>query len=290
VFPCVSGTAANALALSVFCQPTASIVCHQEAHIHRDERGAPEFFTGGGKLHLLPGEAGQIDEVALRGALADRQPDFVHETPADVLSLTQLTECGTAYSSERIKHFAALAVSAELSVHLDGARFANAPAGRSISPAEMSWKAGVDVLTLGLTKTGAMGCELIILFGDATARHRALLARAKRAGHLSPKMRFIAAQGRALLKDGLWLDLAIRANHAARALSGELCKWPEVELVYPVDGNEVFVRMPGEMTERLRVAGCVFYDWPGDCHRFVCNWTTTSDEIEALGAVLRRQS
>lgn len=287
VWPCASGTAANALALSVLCSPTGAILCHQEAHIERDERGAPEFFTGGGKLRLLPGAAGQIDETALRAALAEIQPEFVHETPAEVLSLTHLTECGTAYAPERLKHYAALAKSYGLLVHLDGARFANAIADSDLSPSEISWRAGIDVLTLGLTKTGAMGCELILLFGDAQARLGNLMARAKRSGHMPPKLRFLAAQGLALLDDNLWLQLAGRANRAARLLSDYLCQLDGVELVYPVDGNEVFVRLPELYVQRVRSAGVKFYPWPGDCHRFVCNWSTDDSEIEALAVLLR---
>lgn len=281
-----SGTAANALALSVMCAPTGAVLCHHEAHIARDERGAPEFFTGGGKLALLSGAGGQIDEIALREALAAIDRDFVHETPAETLSLTQLTECGTAYDRARLAHFAALAREAGLNVHLDGARLANALVSQGARPADMSWKSGVDVLTLGLTKTGAMGCEIILLFGAMRARFAELRARAKRSGHMPAKMRYLAAQALALLADDLWLSLAGQANKAARQVSNSLCAHPGVELVYPVDGNEVFVRMPGELAERLRAAGARFYPWPGDCHRFVCAWTTGDAEIQALNAAL----
>lgn len=290
IWPCASGTAANALALSVLCSPTGAILCHEEAHIERDERGAPEFFTGGGKLRLLPGADGQIDETALRDALTELQPDFVHETPAEVLSLTNLTECGTAYEPERLKHFAALAKASGLGVHLDGARFANAIADVDTSPAELSWRAGVDILTLGLTKTGAMGCELILLFGDAQERFRILTAKAKRSGHMPPKLRFLAAQGLAMLNDNLWLQLAQRANRAARLLSDYLCQVDGVELVYPVDGNEVFVRLPDQIAKRCQDAGVKFYSWPGGCYRFVCAWTTDDAEIDALTALLSDQS
>jgi threonine aldolase len=290
VWPCASGTAANALALSVMCRPTGAILCHEEAHIERDERGAPEFFTGGAKLHLLPGEGGQIEEQALRDALAALQPDFVHETPAEVLSLTQLTECGTAYTIDRLTHYAALAHEAGLTVHIDGARFANALVRREVSPAEMSWKAGIDVLTLGLTKTGAIGCELIILFGEMAERASLLRARAKRGGHMPPKLRFLAAQALALFEDGLWLDLARRANRSARLVADLLCAQPGVELAYPVDGNEVFVRLPQDLLRRLSNAGATFYPWPGGSHRLVCSWATGGDTIEDLSRLLRDQT
>jgi len=153
---CASGTASNALALSLICSPTGAIACHEEAHIERDERGAPEFFTGGGKLHLLPGVGAKIDETALRAALTASTPDFVHETPLEVLSLTNLTECGTAYTSDEIQHFAALAHAKNLFVHLDGARFANALQSTVATPAGMSWRAGIEVRTLRPTHNGPL--------------------------------------------------------------------------------------------------------------------------------------
>ncbi|MEM9667651.1 MAG: beta-eliminating lyase-related protein [Pseudomonadota bacterium] len=283
---CASGTASNALALSLVCPPTGSILCHEEAHIERDERGAPEFFTGGGKLSLLPGEAARIDETALKDALAGIQRDFVHETPPHVLSLTNLTESGATYSVEQIDHYTDLSHARDLSVHLDGARLGNALASTGANPAEMSWKAGVDVLTLGLTKTGAMGCEIILLFGDIRAKLAELHARAKRSGHMPPKMRYLAAQAEALLTDGLWLDLSARANTQATRLADVLTALPGTSLRYPVEGNEVFVSLPDHVAQKLETSGAKFYPWPGNCYRFVCAWSTTNEEIEALASAL----
>lgn len=283
---CASGTASNALALSVMCPSTGSILCHAEAHIERDERGAPEFFTGGGKLALLPGEAARIDETALREALASIDRGFVHETPPHVLSLTNLTECGTAYPPAQIKHYAALAHAAGLHVHLDGARFGNALASTGATPAQMSWQAGVNVLTFGLTKTGAMGCEIILLFGKMRAKFAELQARAKRSGHMPPKMRYLAAQAEAMLTDGLWLQLAKTANAQATRLANALCAVPGVALRYPVEGNEVFISLPDDVAGHLQAAGAKFYPWPGDCYRFVCAWSTSEAEMDALvGAI-----
>ena len=283
---CASGTASNALALSLICPPIGSILCHEEAHIARDERGAPEFFTGGGKLALLPGEAALIDESALREALAGIQRDFVHETPPHVLSLTNLTESGAAYPVEQIKHYAALAHDAGLHVHLDGARLGNALVSTGATPAEMSWQAGIDILTFGLTKTGAIGCEIILLFGNMRAKFADLQARAKRSGHMPPKMRYLAAQAEAMLTDNQWTDLSATANQQARRLANALCALPKVELRYPVDGNEVFIALPDTVADRLQAAGAKFYPWPGGCYRFVCAWSTTDAEIAALaGAV-----
>ncbi len=279
-FLCASGTAANALALSIMCSSTGAVLCHEEAHIERDERGAPEFYTGGGKLRLLPGAEGKIDEAALRLALARIDRSFVHETPAEVLSLTNLTECGTAYEAQRIAEYSGLAAQAGLTTHLDGARLANALVSTGVSPADMTWRVGIDVLTFGLTKTGAIGCEIIILFGDMRSQIQLLRANAKRGGHLPPKARFLAAQAAALLEDELWLELAAKANRSAQRVSDILTNNPEASLAYPVDGNEVFVHLPEGLAERLSTANCKFYPWPGGSHRFVCSWMTSDEDIQ----------
>ena len=280
-----SGTAANALALATLCPPHGSILCHEEAHIERDERGAPEFFTGGAKLSLLPGLHGRIDLGALGRRLAANRPDFVHETPAHVLSLSNLTECGAAYRPFEIAERAAIASKAELAVHLDGARFANALVSTGATPAEMSWRAGVDVMSFGATKNGALGCEAIILFGSARQRLGDLKARAKRAGHMPPKMRYAAAQMSAYLKDDLWLDLARRAHASALELSRAIIA-KGGELAHPVDGNEVFIHLPEGMAARLSSAGAGFYPWMDGSYRFVCSWATTPDDVAALTATI----
>lgn len=280
-----SGTAANALALATLCPPHGSVLCHAEAHIERDERGAPEFFTGGAKLSLLPGLHGRIDLSALRDRIAANQPEFVHETPAHVLSLSNLTECGAAYRPFEIAERAALAREAGLAVHLDGARFANALASTGATPAEMSWRSGVDVLSFGATKNGAIGCEAIILFGSARQRLADLRARAKRAGHMPPKMRYLAAQMCAYLKDGLWLELAGRANASAQRVAESLVARGG-ELAHPVDGNEVFVRLPPEVAACLKAAGVGFYPWLDGSFRFVSSWATTADDVASLTRVL----
>jgi len=281
-----SGTAANALALATLCPPHGAVICHEEAHIERDERGAPEFFTGGAKLSLLPGLHGRIDLGALARRLAANQPDFVHETPAHVLSLSNLTECGAAYRPFEIAERAGMAAKADLAVHLDGARFANALISTGATPAEMSWRAGVDVMSFGATKNGALGCEAILLFGPARQRLADLRARAKRGGHMPPKMRYLAAQMCGYLKDGLWLQLASKANASALELSRVLVG-KGGELAHPVDGNEVFVRLPDGMADRLSAAGASFYPWMDGSHRFVCSWATTPEDITALADILR---
>jgi threonine aldolase len=275
-----SGTAANALALAAMCPSTMGILCHQEAHIERDERGAPEFFTNGAKLSLLPGANGKIDLGALKQRLAANQPDFVHETPLRVLSLSNLTESGAAYSATEITERAALAKAAGLTVHLDGARFANALVSQDASPADMSWRAGVDVMSFGATKNGAMGCEAILLFGEARKLAWDLQIRAKRAGHMPPKMRFLGAQMAAYLDGGLWLDLARRANASAQRLAEIFTTRAGGRLVRPIDGNEIFVELPTAAVDRLRQAGATFYPWVDGSFRFVCSWATAPTEIE----------
>lgn len=286
VWMCASGTASNSLALSLLCPPTGAILCHAGAHIAVDERGAPEFFSGGGKLQLLRGPDGKIAEDNLREALAGINRGFVHETPADVLSITNLTENGTAYSVAEVTHYAALAHEADLRVHMDGARLANALLSTGTSPAEMTWRAGVDVLTLGLTKTGAIGCELIILFGEMREKYAELQARAKRSGHMPAKMRFIAAQAEAMLSDNLWLNLAGQANTSAQNLASILLAVPEARLAYPVQGNEVFMYLPKNYVTTMYKSGVRFYPWLGGSHRFVCNWQTSEQGIADIKAAL----
>lgn len=280
-----SGTASNALALSCFCSSVGAVLCHEEAHIARDERGAPEFFTGGGKLQLLTGFGARIDREALETALGQINPSFVHETPAEALSLTNLTECGTAYRAAEIALYASLAKEKGLYVHLDGARLGNVLARGKVTVAEMTWQAGIDVLTFGLTKTGAIGCEIILLFGGARKKFGELKARAKRSGHMPPKMRFLAAQAHAMLEDGLWLQLAGQANARAQALA-DVFTGAGFDLAYPVDGNEVFPMLTEEVARRLQAAGGVFYPWPGGAFRFVCSWNTPEAEIAAVAEAL----
>jgi len=286
---CASGTASNALALSVMASPTGAILCHEEAHIQRDERGAPTFFTGGASLRLLPGCGARIEAQAFAQALAENQPDFVHETPLEVLSLTNLTESGQAYRPDEIRAFCEAAKRAGLRTHLDGARLANALSFTGASPAEMSWQAGIDVLTLGLTKTGAIGCEIILLFADMRTRFDRLKAQAKRSGHMPPKMRFLSAQALALLEQGLWLDLAQQANQQARKLANALCADPGTRLAFPVEGNEVFAILSEDLKNRLIAEQVSFYPWTGAASRFVCHWATTDREIDLLFRLVHAQ-
>ncbi len=276
-----SGTASNALALSVLCPPHGMILCHDEAHIHRDERGAPEFFTCGGKLLPLRGNHARIDLSELENALGQWPQDFVHTPPPRVLSLSNLNESGCRYSARELKALTGPAKARGLGVHFDGARFANALVSSEETAAAMSWQAGADILCLGATKNGALGAEAILLFGEARARLPELQARQKRSGHMGPKARYIAAQMLAWLRGDLWLDLARHANLAAAAIADILRKGG-AEILHPVDGNEVFVRMDDALAQRLRAGGAGFYQWPDGSARLVASWSTPDEEIRAL--------
>jgi threonine aldolase len=278
-----SGTGANALALSVLTPGHGAILCHEAAHIHEHERGAPEFYTGGAKLLLLPGDHGRVSEEALAAALAHRNPAFVHESPAFVLSLSNLSEYGTVYDPDMIAALAGAAGAEGLAVHLDGARFANAVAALGAAPADLTWRVGVDALSFGMTKNGGINAEIVILFGETADRFGELEARRKRAGLMPPKARFAAAEALAMLDDDLWLSLARRANTAASRLGAGLAAIDGAELVHPVEGNLVFARLPQTVLERLGEAGAGFYRLGRDrvC-RFVCSWATTDAEIDAL--------
>lgn len=282
VYFVASGTAANSLALSVICPSYGSILCHEEAHIERDERGAPEFYTGGGKLHLLPGAHAKIDAGTLERVLSRRDPDFVHETPAMALSVTNLTECGTAYSADEVSHLAGMAHAAGLRVHMDGARFANALISQNVSAADLTWKAGIDIMSLGATKNGALGCEAIILFGDQMAAFQELQIRAKRAGHMPAKMRYLSAQMCAYLENDLWLTLAGHANASARRLASVLSAAGLNDIVHSVDGNEVFVNMSDDQFSALQDEGLKAYRWIDGSVRLVCSWTTSEASISRL--------
>jgi threonine aldolase len=278
----VSGTASNALALSVLCPPDAMVLCHDEAHIHRDERGAPEFFTRGAKLLPLAGEHAKIHPEALADTLKQWPSDFVHATPPAVLSLSQLNESGCAYTLDELDALIGQAKARDLFVHMDGARFSNALVSLSCTPAEMTWKRGVDALSLGATKNGVMASEAIILFPSVKDRLPQLLANQKRAGLMLPKMRYVSAQMGAWLDKGLWLDLARQANAAAKRLSDGLAAVDGAALVHPTNGNEVFIRLEDTLAARLREAGAGFYSWPDGSARFVTSWCTTDADISAL--------
>lgn len=291
VYLVATGTAANALSCAVLTQPWGAIFCHRNAHIQEDECGAPEFFTGGSKLVLVDGADAKMTPEALREAVAHTARAGVHNVQRGMVSLTNATEAGTIHTPAEVAALAEVARDFGLPVHMDGARFANALVTAGCTPAEMTWKAGVDVLSFGATKNGCMGVEAVILFDPARAWEFEL--RRKRAGHLFSKHRFLAAQMAAYLEGDLWLRLAAQANDMAAWLSAGLAALPDARLIHPTQANEVFAAFPRATHRRLHLAGAAYYLWPFDqslegpaeeplTARMVTSWATTEEEIAAF--------
>ena len=292
-----TGTAANALALGALTRPWSGIFCHEEAHIHDDECGAPELFSGGAKLVGIAGEEGKVTPGALRDTLARFPIGLAKSVQSGALSLSQATEAGAVYKPDEIAALSAVAREAGCAVHMDGARFANAVAHLGCSPADMTWRAGVDVLSLGATKDGALACEAVIFFDPARAADFEF--QRKRGGHTVSKGRFLGAQMGAWLKDDLWLDLARRANASARRLADGLAACASVRIVWPVEVNEVFVTLPRSMLAPLKAAEACFYEWssraaatdaqPRDGEAFirlVCSFETSEEEIDRFVGIV----
>ncbi len=286
VYPTLTGTASNALALSVLTPRYGKIFCHELAHINTDECGAPEFFSGGAKLVPLPGENLRISAERLAGNIIGH--GNVHSAQPACVSLTQASEGGTVYQLEEIGALAQLAHGHGMHVHMDGARFANALVTLGISPAEMTWKAGVDVLSFGGTKNGCLAAEAVVFFNPRLAGHFAYLH--KRSGQLLSKMRFVSAQLEAYLADGVWLRNARHANKMATVLSSRLADLPGVEIKYPVESNEIFMRLPETLVDALAGDGLSLNDGELDATaiRMVTAWNTSVDDIDAALAALRR--
>jgi threonine aldolase len=283
VFPVISGTAANALALSTLAPQHGAIFCHAESHIAVDECGAPEFFTHGAKLVPLEGDGAKLDPSVLERSLAHFLKGFVHHVQPAALSITQSTELGTVYTPSEIATLAQLAHAHGMRVHMDGARFANALAHLRASPADVTWKAGVDAMSFGATKNGALGAEAVIFFNHEDVKD--FEYRRKKAGHLLSKMRFVSAQLDAYLKGERWLDRAAHANALAQRLEAGLCRVEGARITQPVEANAVFVSLPDRTVKRLRDAGAVFYDWgpPADGRtqiRLVTSFATPEEDVE----------
>jgi len=276
-FPVVSGTAANALGLTALCPPWGSVLCHQSAHILNSECGATSMFGGGAVMRGLPGDGHLVSTEALAHAFATtRWGDNHHSQPA-VLSLTSPTDYGTVYGPDHIAGLGELARSRGLRLHLDGARIANAIAALGCTPAELTWRAGVDVLSLGATKNGALSTDAIVSFDPAASEQ--LVYRLKRAGHVASKMRFQSVQLDAYLTDGLWLRLAARANASMARLAEGLGRLG-VELVDPPAANMAFVRLDDVVQARLADDGLLFYGMGAGLARFVTSFQTTDHEVD----------
>ena len=282
-FAVATGTAANALSLATLSPPYGAIFAHQRAHIATDECGAPGFFTGGAQLMLLPGEHGRLAPETFAAALA--APQDVHTVQPAAVSLTQPTEFGTVYRPAELAQIAATAHARGLKVHMDGARFANAVAFLDCHPADITWRVGVDVLSFGATKNGALGAEAVVFFDAGLVRDFEL--RRKRAGQLFSKSRYLAAQLLAYIDGGLWRRNAERTNRLAQ----EIGRAAGTALLHPVEANEVFLALGVELRQALRAAGFEFYDSgvesAGEA-RFVVSWDQPPGDVPALCAALAR--
>lgn len=278
IFPVLTGTAGNALAIASMTPPWGGVFCHEDAHIHRDELGAPEFFTNGAKLFPIAGANGKLPAPDVARWVAAIGEEGRTALPSCV-SVTQATEAGTVYTPDELRAIASVG----LPLHMDGARFANALVTLGCSAADVTWRAGVDVLVFGGTKNGAMAAELLVVFRKELAEQ--IAPRWHRAGHRLSKMRFLSAQFDAYLAGDLWLRNARRANSVALRIAGAL------EVLRPVEANVVFVRFAPHVAAALREEGFLFYDWPifgPGAVRLVCGFGTSDEDADALiGAVER---
>lgn len=286
VFPVATGTAANSLSIATLSPHYGAVFCHEGAHIHVDECGAPEFFSQGAKLVPVKGAGGKLTAEAVRAAMGHYERGFVHHPQPSMISITQATELGTSYTPAEVRALGDFAKTEKLALHMDGARFANAIAHLKCKPADVTWKAGVDAMSFGVTKNGALAAEAVIVFDPA--RVADLPYRRKRAGHLFSKMRFLSAQIEAMLDGDLWLKLASHSNGMAKKLGDGIKALPGFALAHPVEGNEVFAKLPSvQAMKALEQSGARFYQWEPTTDgrpliRLVCSWATTEAEVDAF--------
>jgi len=283
-FPVATGTAANSLSLATLTPSYGVILAHEEAHIANDECGAPGFFTGGAQIALLQSPDGKITSRVLAEAL-DAQPVSVHTTQPTALALSQATELGTSYRPDELTSLCKLAHERGLKVHMDGARFANAAAFLNCHPGDITWRAGVDVLSFGATKNGALTAEAVVFFDTNLVRDFEL--RRKQSGHLLSKSRYFSAQLLAYVESGLWLRNARKTNTLAQKIgraAGDM-------LMHPVEANEIFLALGQERKQALRKSGFEFYDWNSAASgqtRFVVSWDQREEDVGALCEALGR--
>jgi threonine aldolase len=283
-FAVATGTAANSLSLATLSPPYGAIFAHEEAHIACDECGAPAFFSGGAQLVPLHGEHGKLTAPTLAAAL-EAHPVSVHSVQPAALSLTQATELGTSYRPQELASLSEIAHRHGLKVHMDGARIAGSLAFLGCTPADITWRAGIDVLSFGATKNGALAAEAVVFFDDTLVRDFEL--RRKRAGHLLSKSRYVAAQLLAYVESGVWQRNAQRAN----AFAQEIARAAGERLMHPVEANELFLRLSPASKGALRGAGIEFYDWgpaSGTGARFVVSWDQPASDVNALCEALAR--
>ena len=285
VFPTASGTAANALALSTMTPSFGNIYCHKLSHINTDECGAPEFYTGGGKLVTLQGIKGKITANELDESVTGA--GIVHHTQPSSVSITQVCETGEVYQLDEIKKISDVAHNHNLNMHMDGARFANALVSLDVTPAEMTWKSGIDVLSFGATKNGCLAAEAIIFFKKDLVGNTAFLM--KRAGHLLSKMSFVSAQLDAYISNDVWLKNARHANKMGKRLSEGLNNYSDINLSYPTEANEVFATFPRNKIEHLNSEGYTINEdeWDGKAVRLVTSWNTKMSDIERFLNIIK---
>lgn len=283
VIPVSTGTAANSMALASVTPAWGAVYCHRAAHIYNDESGAPEFYGNGLRIVPVEGDEGRLSAEDLDRMIRANTGHGVHSYVPSAVSLTQSTECGSVYQPSRIEAICSTAKKHGMATHMDGARFGNAIARLGCDPADVTWRAGVEMLSFGASKNGCLAAEALLVFGrpdlrDICERHR------KRSGHLLSKMRYISAQLLAYIEDGLWLDMADNANLQATVFAMAVERHPQAELEFPVEANEVFVRWTPEGFRSLEAKGIEFLMWPGsdDLARFVFSHCTTDKQTAAL--------
>jgi threonine aldolase len=288
VLPVSTGTVANSVALAAVTPPWGSVFCHRNAHILNDESGAPEFFGNGLRLVPIDGPDGKFTADSLRDTIRATAGHGVHSYEASAVSLTQSTESGTVYRPAEVESLCSMADRHGLVTHMDGARFGNAVAALGCHPADVSWRAGIRLLSFGASKNGCMAAEALLIFGNGGPADQALRERVerlrKRSGHLLSKMRYVSAQLLAYIDGNLWLDMARHANTQAAQFAQAVTAHPEASLEYSVEANEVFVRWSAAGFRKLEDAGIQFLTWPGrdDLARFVFSHSTQTAETDAL--------
>jgi threonine aldolase len=286
VFPVATGTAANALSLAAASPSWGIVYCSEAAHINTAEANAAGFFGGGLKLAPVSGEHGKISIERFAAGLAAIAPGQLHRGQPAALSLTQASELGTVYSPAELRALAGIAKARGLAVHMDGARFANAVARLGCSPAEASWRCGIDLMSFGATKNGGALCDAIVVFKPELVD--GLAVQLRRAGQVWSKMRFASAQLLAYVERGLWLDMARASNAIAARVAAGLAGITGVPLLAPVEANEIFLELPGRIMDALEADGFGFYRRSTTLARFVCRYDATEAEADALLAALRR--
>jgi threonine aldolase len=277
VFFTFNGTAANSMSLASMCRSYHSVICHELAHIETDECGAPEFYSGGSKILLVPGKEGKVSPESVESVVHRR--DDLHFPKPRVVSITQSTEVGTVYTPEEIRQLGAITHGLGLHLHMDGARFANALAHLKCAPKEITWRGGVDILCLGGTKNGLAVGEAVVFFNKKLAREFEF--RCKQAGQLCSKMRYLSAPWVGILKDGAWLNHAATANAKAQRLEAGLQSIKTAEVLFPCEANAVFVQLDDRIISGLYARGWEFYNFigAGGC-RLMCSWDTTDQDVD----------